>query len=42
MERFSWKRLRNKNINGDLILQTQNVTKGKTDVSETGIEQRSH
>ena len=42
MERFAWRRLRNKNINGDSILQVQNVTKGRTDVSETGMEQRSH
>lgn len=42
MERFSWRRLRNENVNSDLILQAQNVTKGRTDVSETGMEQRSH
>ena len=42
IERFAWRRLRNKNINGDSILQAQNVTKGRTDVSETGMEQRSH
>ena len=39
MERSSWRRLRNKNVNGDLILQAQNVTKARTDASETGMEQ---